>query len=198
MTAQLRDSIQKLRALSPRFNAAAEEASTTVKLVEQFLADECKAGITTDVTVWTKMPPDESCRDVNDFEGMFLGYGRVGGKYRITVQMNVSAWDDALDRETIARSVTPWTDCSRGEKLESFGSITELLDQIALMMETGIKAAAETSSAVQSIMTALAEKPAEQAHDAIANQTLTDAETAMWVAGERASQRRIAAEGRSR
>jgi hypothetical protein len=173
MTAELKKSVDKLRSLSPQLNAAAEQASRVVQLVETFLNDECKAGMPCSVTVWTKMPDHEQYATVDDFEGLLLGYDRVGGKFRIVVQSNTKELNHETEKDEITVNVTPWSDSPKAEKLKSFARLPMLLENIASEIEYSIKSTGETAATIDQIMGALGERG-----DKIVDKTLETVESA--------------------
>ena len=137
----LPDAVQSLRSISPRLNAITDRANETVRDVEQFLNDECSIGL----PAFTVISFDNG--DEEDYAGTYLGYVRVGPKYRIAVA--------TLDNASNIQSVKPWTDCSREEKLESFGKLPDLLARIAERAEEQIQTAEKAAKTVADTLAAL-------------------------------------------
>jgi hypothetical protein len=138
-----RSAIESLRSLTPRLNAATDLANKTVRDAEEFLNEECSAGI----------PACVQFRSSENGPGYFLEYKRIGQRFRIAV---VQATDEGREL-----SVRPWSDCTRDEKLESFKKLPELLARIAKDVETMVNEAESTAKAVAASLAGL-RKNAEQ------------------------------------
>ena len=139
MINDLRQAVNKLRALAPQLNSAVDEAHNVVQMVERFLAAECQLCVEADIPV-----------NYND-KGkaiMLLRYGPVAGGYRICL----------THTDGDSRFMTqPWTDCDRCEKLASFPALPKLLMAVAKAVETQITSTSATVATVSQIMSALAQ-----------------------------------------
>ena len=93
MTKELRDSIEKIRALAPKLNAATDAAQAIVTRVEAFLNDECSIGIPAEVGACfrrdflTADAVEDSDGNAEDASAPYerwwhLCYERVDGKFR--------------------------------------------------------------------------------------------------------------------
>ncbi len=164
MTEDLKKAIESLREVSPKLNAATDEANRVVALVEEFLNDECSIGL----PVEREVP--ELFERVRDFDqtgetmgrAIYLAYERLGDKYRIvlkTVAQTLVAdeddrynpeWEDGEPGKKIA-----WPEATRNQKLLSFPILLDLLMGIASQANKCIKGVAETTEAVEKILGAL-------------------------------------------
>jgi hypothetical protein len=141
MTEPLRKSIESLRALAPKLNAATDDAARVVQMVEKFLADDCRLTL----TAWVPLEGDgdasvEKC----------LGYTRLANRFRIVLRQNPS--NPLENGRADGGQAYAWTDAPRGERLHSFRQLPALLDHITDLAQSCIKSAAETSSAVSRIL----------------------------------------------
>ena len=79
MTERLRDQIAQLRAMAPQLHAVTDEAARIVQLVESFLSEECKLGLSAYVVV-----ERQDFDDGSDFTTR-LEYGRSDNQFRLIV-----------------------------------------------------------------------------------------------------------------
>ena len=139
MVNDLRQAVNKLRALAPQLNSAVDEANRVVSVVERFLAHECQLGVEADIPV--------SYNDKGKAV-MLLRYGPVEGGYRIAL----------TNSDGDSRFVTrPWANCDRSEKLASFPALPKLLMAVAKAVEAQINSTTATVATVTQIMSALAQ-----------------------------------------
>src|SRR6266566_6292805 len=146
MTDQLKKSIEQLRTMTPKLNAATDEANKTVAAVEKFLNDECSIGISAYVNAWR-----------GDSGSLRLAFDRIGGKFRIAVvdqkwiddpqYPGNGSWQDV--------EVVAWSESPRAWKLRTFPALPALLEKIASEAEDAIKRIDQTQAAVQEIMGAI-------------------------------------------
>src|SRR5690348_14311722 len=127
MVNDLRQAVNKLRALAPQLNSAVDEANRVVSVVERFLAHECQLGVKAVI---------------------LLRYGPVEGGYRIALTNSDG------DSRFVTR---PWATCDRSEKLASFPTIPKLLMAVAKAVEAQINSTTATVTTVTQIMSALAQ-----------------------------------------
>lgn len=121
-------SLHQLRELAPRLNKAADDAARIVLDVERLLTNELGIGVIASTTI--------IANDLTPKKMLFksLAYIRVHGKFRIAVAEEVVT--DFLDensqprRTSEVKSVTPWAELSREEKLESFPFLPALLEEL--------------------------------------------------------------------
>jgi hypothetical protein len=145
MMSDLRQAVNKLRALSPQLNSAVGEADRVVALVERFLGHECHLGVEAEVP----LKYNEKGKPVT-----LLRYVAVSGVFRIALTNT--------DGET--RFVTrPWIDCDRDEKLVSFSALPKLLIAVAKGVEQQIASTNTTATTVSQILAALG--MASQSHE---------------------------------
>jgi len=111
-------------------NAATDQASKLVALVEKFLVEELHIGVSAEVC-YEEVPAgtdddNHALRIRNS-----LAFGRVGGSFRIHVVRETVAVDDgASARTTLAQERILWPSCTRETKLKAFEKLPELLDKI--------------------------------------------------------------------
>ena len=139
MVNDLRQAVNKLRALAPQLNSAVDEANRVVSVVERFLAHECQLGVEADIPV--------SYNDKGKAV-MLLRYGPVEGGYRIALTHSDG------DSRFVTR---PWASCDRSEKLASFPALPRLLMAVAKAVEAQINSTTATVATVTQIMSALAQ-----------------------------------------
>jgi len=139
MSNDLRQAVNKLRALAPQLNSAVEEAHRVVQMVERFLNQECQLGVEAEVPVTYNDKGKAS---------VLLRYGPIEGAYRITM----------TNTDGESRFITrPWVNCDRGEKLTSFPALPKLLMAVAKAVETQILSTSTTVATVSQIMSALSQ-----------------------------------------
>jgi hypothetical protein len=130
MTDELKRRMAKLRELAPRLNAATDQASKLVALVEKFLVEELHLGISAEVC-YEEAPAGTGDDDEVLITRQSLAFGRSGGSFRIHVLRETVADDleapepTILDQERIL-----WPSCPRETKLKAFEKLPELLDKI--------------------------------------------------------------------
>ena len=133
----LQQAVAKLRTLSPRLNAAIEQAQRVVHQIEHFLAHECHVAVQAEVPV---------TYNEKGVAVALLRYGRVDGRFRICLTSTDG------DSRFLSRS---WAECDRSEKLASFPALPKLLMAITKAVETQINATNTTATTVNALMTAL-------------------------------------------
>jgi hypothetical protein len=150
MTDELRRSIDRIRELSRKLNTATDEANRVVLAVEKFLNDECRLGLPAAVTVRSR--PLQNPGMVTSEACMTLEYRRVDGKFRIAIGEK----DDNLAGPPQERWLyNTWQDRPRGDKLESFPHLPELLQVLAKKVDSSIEKTQETCATVEQVMYAL-------------------------------------------
>jgi len=135
MTDELKRRMAKLREIAPRVNAATDQASKLVALVEKFLVEELRIGVSAEVC-YEELPAgtDEDNRALRIRHA--LAFGRSGGSFRIHVVRETVAVDDgASARTTLAQERMLWPSCTRETKLKAFEKLPELLDKIIVEAE---------------------------------------------------------------
>jgi hypothetical protein len=131
MTERLRDQIAQLRAITPRLHAVTDEAARIVQIVETFLGDECKLGLSAHVDF--DHFHDQSgapifCRR--------LGYGRIDGQFRLIVsEIDI----DSHEEEVTCTSRTAWVNCTREMKLRTIEFIPDLFAAIGEKVQSTIR-----------------------------------------------------------
>lgn len=131
MVDNLRKQLETIRNLSSQFNTLSNDLNKTVEAVEQFLNVTCSVGIPASVLV-----------EKDDPIGTYLGYRRVGSKYRIAI---VEGGPDG-------EYVKPWADCARDVKTETFKKLPDLLAKISEELQARIKDAQQTIQAIKPII----------------------------------------------
>jgi hypothetical protein len=130
MTDELKRRMARLREIAPRLNAATDQASKLVTMVEKFLVEELRIGVSAEVG-YEELPAgtDEDNRTLKVRHA--LAFGRVGGTFRIHVVRETIDVDDGTSaRTTLAEERMLWPSCPRETKLKAFEKLPELLDQI--------------------------------------------------------------------
>ncbi len=131
----LNATLAKIPALSKRLNKLADDASATVRKVEEFF-EKAHVGIT-DASVQVYLDDDSNPVD--------LEYLRMpNGKFRIALVSNYPAEGDDPPRT----KVRPFSDCSRDEKLKAFEHLPGLLERIVDALAKMIEKTEETTRTI--------------------------------------------------
>ncbi|MEW6330816.1 MAG: hypothetical protein AB1560_05075 [Pseudomonadota bacterium] len=134
MSNDLSSSLEALRSTASRLNTLTNQANESVRLVEQFLSQECSIGIYAFVLV----------REISPDLSLYLEYRKVGTRFRIAVVEG----DPIGEQERI----TPWSDCNRDTKLETITKLPELINTITQKLNEEIeKAEKATNSVIKSL-----------------------------------------------
>jgi hypothetical protein len=146
----LNQSLERLRSLAPEVNKAANSAAKIVEQVESLLTNELSLGVRAEVTV--------SSQNISKTKSEYtsLSYRRIKGKYRIAVVTGLftefADSNNIHDQAWETMSETPWAECSRDVKLESFPKLPELLRAIIAEAERVQKKAFETEQVLTAIL----------------------------------------------
>ena len=138
MSNDISASLKTLRSAASHLNKLTDQANSSVELVESFLSHECRIGAHAFVQV------DDEGGDITQY----LEYRKIGSRYRIAVVYADEAGEDV--------KVTPWSDCSRDDKLETIKKLPELLvELLSKLNEQAIEAekATETVHNVVKLLT---------------------------------------------
>ena len=130
MTDELKGRMARLRQIAPRLNAATDQASNLVAMVEKFLVEELHIGVSAEVG-YEELPAgtDDDNHALRICHA--LAFGRVGGSFRIhVVRETVDEDDGAPARTTLSEERMLWPSCTRETKLKAFEKLPELLDKI--------------------------------------------------------------------
>jgi hypothetical protein len=130
MTDELKRRMAKLREIAPRLNAATDQASKLVAMVEKFLVEELRIGVSAEVS-YEELPAgtDDDNHELRILHS--LAFGRSGGSFRVHVVRETVVVDDGAPTRTIlAQERILWPSCSRETKLKAFEKLPELLDKI--------------------------------------------------------------------
>jgi hypothetical protein len=145
MTDELKRRMAKLREIAPRLNAATDQASKLVALVEKFLVEELHIGVSAEVC-YEQLPAGTEDDNHTLLIRHSLAFGRGGGTFRIHVLRETVAVDDGTSAPTIlAQERILWPSCPREMKLKAFEKLPALLDSIIEEAER----LAETSEATR-------------------------------------------------
>ncbi len=151
MTKELQKAFSRLRKVSPKLNAATDEVTEIVNLVEQFLNKECSIGLSVKVFIDANDIDEEYC------ECTYLAYRRVDGKFRLAVvttkESDSDENPDAVIKEEI--EITPWVSATREWKLKSFNKLPSLLTLLAEEAEKINEATNDTAQTVKEIIKSL-------------------------------------------
>jgi hypothetical protein len=144
MTDDLRKSIDTLRGVTSRMEAATAEAEHVVRMVEKFLNEECELG----VAVWSGAAEHRApaaavgggagAAEAAAAAPKSLGYAKVAGRFRIAIR----------EASALGERVYAWADAPRGEKLQCFGQLPALLNHMASLVQDYLESAGQTSVAV--------------------------------------------------
>jgi hypothetical protein len=130
MTDELRRRMAKLREIAPRLNVATDQASKLVAVVEKFLVEELRIGVSAQVS-YEELPAGTDDDNHAILVRNSLAFGRGGGSFRIHVLSETVAVDgETSSRTTLAQERSLWPSCSRETKLKAFEKLPELLDKI--------------------------------------------------------------------
>ena len=159
MTKELREKMERLRAVAPKLNAATDEAAKVVDEVERFLG-ELSLGVAASAPNPFR---SESWKDEDgarqyaaDFR---LAYGRCAGKLRIYVERDAYEVDDTGEwHRDIEKEAFVWSSRNRDEKLDAFAQLPALLDAIADRAESLTSKAAETAATVRGLLDGMGHK----------------------------------------
>jgi hypothetical protein len=143
-------SISKLRELAPALNKACDDAAKIVQEIEDLLNKELNLGIQATVSVSsTDVTPERT-------EVIRLAHRRVKGRFRIAVVQatHLTYVDESqtLSEPWEEHEVTPWAECARDVKLETFARLPQLLEKIIKNAETAHAAVEKAKSAVQAFL----------------------------------------------
>lgn len=140
MKNDLRESIEALRALAPRLNQITDQATETIKAVEQFLSDK---GV--GITAYAKVDGEDDTP-----AGTYIAYKRHAGKFRIVIVDSDTDGDDVNTRT--------WAECPRDEKLAALAQLPSLLSNIARFADVQVTKSAQTVALVSDLIKALDRK----------------------------------------
>ncbi len=147
MNDELKSRMERLRRLAPRLNSATDQAARLGNLVEKFLVDELRMGISAESSPFNTWSTgsDEVGNEQRTIQT--LAFGRASGGYRLHV-VEATERVDALAgaHDIISRKATLWSSCGRETKLRAVDKLPELLDKITLEAER----LAETAGASES------------------------------------------------
>jgi hypothetical protein len=130
MTDELKRRMAKLREIAPRLNAATDQASKLVAMVEKFLVEEIHIGVSAEVC-YEEVPAGTDDDNHALRIRHALAFGRSGGSFRIhVVRETVAVEDGGPARTTLAQDRMLWPSCTRETKLKAFEKLPELLDKI--------------------------------------------------------------------
>ena len=166
MTNDLRQAVNKLRALSPQLNSAVLEADRVVEVVERFLVEECGLGVEAEVP----LQYNDKGKAVT-----LLRYTPCNGTFRIALT-NTDGMTHFVTR--------PWIECDRNERVTSFAVLPKLLIAIAKAVEQQIASTNNTAATVGQIMSALgmsATAPSQQTRDVEAEMDAHEPELTLLV-----------------
>ena len=164
MSAQAPSAIEMLRELSPKLNAALEEASRIVHGVEKFLSEQCKLNL----------PHYKTYLEAPDGAVKSIGYDRVGGRFRIILKATRVEDSGAAGVSAQAEPQT-WFDATRADKVESFRFVPALLHELAAITESHLKSTTQSIEGIAQALSAVGRRvPASSSQkDAATNGTAT-------------------------
>ncbi len=149
MTDELKQRMARLRAIAPRLNNATDQASKLVALVERFLTEELRIGISAESSGFNSWSAGKDEDGKSLMVHQTLAFGRVNGAYRIHVVDELRIVDDEGGPQgLVSRQATLWPSCGREIKLRAVEKLPELLDKIINETERLAETAGETSTRI--------------------------------------------------
>ena len=142
----LHQSVERLRALSPKLNEATDKANEVVAAVVTFLNNDCSIGLPAFVVVYRHEEGDEHV------EELVVSYERWNGQYQIVVTL--TSWFVPVE-EANTEVRKPWDQCPRDLKLQALQKLPELLHEIANKAEKLIGDTTTTTEVVGDMLGAL-------------------------------------------
>jgi hypothetical protein len=162
MTDELKRRMARLREIAPRLNAATDQASRLVAMVEKFLVEELHVGVSAEVC-YEDLPAGTDEADQVLRQRHLLAFGRSGGSFRLHVVRETVAQDEeSAAQTTLSQERILWPSCSRETKLKAFEKLPELLDRIIEEAERLAETSETTSAAVRDMIGE--EEPTEAVH----------------------------------
>ena len=146
MTDELKEAIESLREISPKLNAATDDANRVVAMVEKFLGEECSIGVEAKVHIDEESLPDNESKD------LWLHYCRIASKFQFAVEVTV--YNNGTD-ESRREYFGSWSQAPRALRLRTFPRIPKLLKEISETAKTTTKKVEESGKAVESVLKAL-------------------------------------------
>jgi len=147
----MKNALTRLREIAPKLNKTTDQATEVVRRIEHLLAKEMQIGIQADVRVSCKNLSTD--RDIETNETTYLAFQRINGLFRIVVR--TEAWQGNVvngDGDSHVIEETPWLECSRGVKLETYPKLPDLLEELTKEAERTIEAAESAHPEVQKVL----------------------------------------------
>jgi hypothetical protein len=144
LSTQLKTSLQNLKGYSATMNKVTDEANETIRMVEQFLNEECSIGIPCGVLLKDLVEDDGT-----PYRADWLEYRRINGKFRIAI---ATYWPDGDEGERA------WSDCPREEKLESYKKLPDLLIELTKKVLATVTETRENTQMVSQVVKGLIPK----------------------------------------
>lgn len=143
MTGDLTASFAKLKKSSDELNALTDKANETVRRVEKFLVNECRAGTETKVLTGATI------------EGRleYLGYIKHNGSFRIVVVLEPGG-----TILTSGQNITLWGECNRDRKLRTIRALPDLVSDIQVELDNRINEASDAIATLHDALPLLADE----------------------------------------
>jgi hypothetical protein len=137
MTKEMREQIERLRALTPKLNAKVAKANRFLKATEALLVEELSLGVYAQTSPFEQIEEEDPFGSGEGYERWafaYLAYGRVTGKYRLHVLRTIErrpldGGDATWEKIDVRRA--DWTTIPNAEKVLAYTKIPELLNMIA-------------------------------------------------------------------
>jgi hypothetical protein len=160
MGPETRENLDALRGIAAQLNAANIEATVVVQAVDQYLGEELHIGVT------AVSRPFETQRILGDGERetlvtSHLAFGRVHGKdrtYVLKATLEKDEWKEGFNK-VVAEERTPWCNCPRELKLQSFSMLPELLGNLAGRVSEVALQTSRTVETVRELMEIMRQPP---------------------------------------
>lgn len=151
-TESLHQSLERIRALSPKLNEATDQANEVVAAVVTFLNKDCSIGLPASAVVYKYEDQEDNA------ELLVVSYERWNGEYQIVVTLsNVCGATCEADIEVRKA----WDQCPRDLKLKALRKLPELLHNIAERAEKLIVETTRTAEVIGDMLGALREQQPE-------------------------------------
>jgi hypothetical protein len=157
MSSKLETSLDALRAVMPTVNAAADQATGIVRMVEHVLVEELKVGISAESPQYLEYRrrdlDDESSRATLERVEQHIAFGRVRGTYCIhlkEVTFHQGEYGILLDR--VFSEETPWSQCDREMRLRLFAFLPGLIESIVEQAKALAKEGRATAAKVKELL----------------------------------------------
>jgi hypothetical protein len=132
--------LKRVRDSAVRLNELCDQASESVRVLEEFLNKDCSIGIEASVLVSKDEDPYHQ-------SALSLRYGRWGNRFRVLLEWYETPCAEPGE-ETRSK---PWVECKREDKLESLPFLCDLITAIDEAVQTRIQKAESAIAAISEL-----------------------------------------------